>query len=182
MPGELIPPRDSISGSGRYGSYPYGAYTSLYGFGGGLYGGYPYSSYPYGDSGSLLPYLDPGSYYAANAASYGPPGPPPPIPNQNYSEEKPPAADAIAHIEVKVPPEAEIWFGSAKTRQSGSVREFASPPLPPGQDYTYEIRARWQQDGRTVVQTRKVTVSAGSWEVVDFTKAPVEQIGEMPRP
>ena len=56
-----------------------------------------------------------------------------------------------------------------------------SPTLTPGQDYTYEVKARWTEDGKEVVQTRQVDVSAGAWKTIDFTKAAPEQL-EAPKP
>jgi uncharacterized protein (TIGR03000 family) len=64
-------------------------------------------------------------------------------------------------ITVSVRPDAQILFGEAQTTQSGARRAFVSPPLAPGRDYVYEVTARWQEGGREVVQTRRVTVHAG---------------------
>jgi uncharacterized protein (TIGR03000 family) len=69
-----------------------------------------------------------------------------------------------------VPANAQVWFENARTNQGGAVRDFTSPPLTPGHVYTYEIRARWQQDGREIDQTRQVDIQAGSQVAVDFTK------------
>jgi uncharacterized protein (TIGR03000 family) len=78
--------------------------------------------------------------------------------------------EAPAGIEVRVPAGAQLWFGGDKTRQTGEVRVFQSPPLEPGKPYTYEVEARWTQGGKEVVQTRKVPVKAGTWTTVDFTR------------
>ena len=48
------------------------------------------------------------------------------------------------------------------------VRSFQSPPLTPGRRYAYEVRARWQANGRPVTQSREVRVTAGSNVEVDF--------------
>jgi uncharacterized protein (TIGR03000 family) len=50
------------------------------------------------------------------------------------------------------------------------MRRFVSPLLKPGREYTYQVRARWMEDGREVVQSRRVTVSAGAEVSVDFTR------------
>ena len=55
------------------------------------------------------------------------------------------------------------------TTVSGTERNFNSPPLDKGYDYSYTIRARWTQDGAPVEQTRKVAFKAGSQIRVDFT-------------
>jgi hypothetical protein len=45
-----------------------------------------------------------------------------------------------------------------------------SPPLTPGQDFTYVIHARWRdENGKVVDLTRHVPVRAGSQIMEDFT-------------
>jgi uncharacterized protein (TIGR03000 family) len=73
-----------------------------------------------------------------------------------------------ASITVEVPADAELWFAGTKTMQKGNVRQFVSPPLTPGKDFYYRILARWTDDGRTVEQTRTITVRAGEHLQVDF--------------
>jgi uncharacterized protein (TIGR03000 family) len=80
-----------------------------------------------------------------------------------------PRTEPTAHITIKVPADAEVWFDGTKMTETGSVRQFYSPPLTRGLDYSYEIRSRWRQDGRTVTQSREVFVSAGSHINLDFT-------------
>jgi uncharacterized protein (TIGR03000 family) len=75
-----------------------------------------------------------------------------------------------ACVEVRVPDSAQIWFDGQKTSQTGTERIFTSPGLESGQDYTYEVRACWTLDGKTVDQTRKVAVHAGNHVVVDFLR------------
>ena len=93
----------------------------------------------------------------------------------------PASQDVTAHVMVKVPADAEVWFGQGKTQQSGTMREFVSPALTPGQDFTYDIKARWTEGGQEVVQTRHVDVSAGAWKTVDFTK-PAPEVLDAPKP
>lgn len=45
-----------------------------------------------------------------------------------------------------------------------------SPALPAGKNFTYEIKARWMENGKPVEQTRSIHVQANAWQVVDFTK------------
>ncbi len=81
------------------------------------------------------------------------------------------ASDLTVHISVRSPADAEIWFEGSKTTQTGAMREFESPELKPGRQYTYEVRARWMQDGKKVSQTQTIEVSAGDRKTVDFTKS-----------
>jgi uncharacterized protein (TIGR03000 family) len=84
-----------------------------------------------------------------------------------YSE---PARDNTARIRLIVPAGAKVWFDSAATQQTGSVRDFQSPALTPGKDYGYHITVRWTDNGQDVTRTRPVGVRAGSSVTVDFTQ------------
>jgi len=69
---------------------------------------------------------------------------------------------------VAVPADAEVWLDGTKTTSTGALREFTSPTLTPGQRYTYQVRARWHENGHEVTQTQKVTVSAGADVTIRF--------------
>jgi uncharacterized protein (TIGR03000 family) len=153
--------RDGFFPGFYYGYYaPYEYYPS--------YGYYPsYSYYPSYDlgygAGSDLGYPD---SYGGVAPSY-PSGyltlePTSPVPPATALQ-----ADSTVHVAVSVPANAELWFGGAKTTSTGSVREFQSPPLTPGQ-YTYEIRAHWTENGRDITQDQNVVVSPGAHIAVNF--------------
>jgi uncharacterized protein (TIGR03000 family) len=79
---------------------------------------------------------------------------------------------APASLDLRVPASAEVTFETEKTTQTGAVRSFESPPLTPGRDYVYEIKATWTENGREVVRTRQVNVRAGEQVMVDFTPRP----------
>src|SRR5262249_61399111 len=73
-----------------------------------------------------------------------------------------PAEDQnAARISVVVPPNAQVFFDGEKTSQRGQFRRFVTPALEQGQNYTYEIRAVWDDNGNKVERTRKVQVRAG---------------------
>jgi uncharacterized protein (TIGR03000 family) len=155
-----------------FGSYPlYGGYRGFYSpFYGGYYGYYGPDYYDYYDgyyprarffgqrvyhdnylfdSGSVTD----GAYYGSTDTSSG-----------NSS-------NAVL-IDVKVPANAELWFDDAKTSQTGSMRQFASPPLDSEHNYSYEIRARWTENGRTVERTKNITVRPGQHLAVDMQRGP----------
>jgi len=71
-------------------------------------------------------------------------------------------------IDVRVPPNAEIWFEDAKTQQTGTFRAFISPTLETGQDYVYHVRTRWTENGQPVEKTRDLRVRAGDQLSIDF--------------
>ncbi len=80
-----------------------------------------------------------------------------------------PLAPAIARLQVLVPDaDAEVWVEGHKTSSRGATRNFESPELRPGKDFTYDVKASWKQDGKTVTEERQVSVSAGGFFVVDF--------------
>jgi uncharacterized protein (TIGR03000 family) len=83
----------------------------------------------------------------------------------------PAQAATPAHVTVRVPPDAELWFEGLKMTLAGSVRRFQSPPLTLGRLYAYEVRARWLVDGREDSLTRTILVSAGDSVEMDFPSA-----------
>ena len=154
-----------------YGYYPY-YYGFPYGYGyapyfSGYYPyGYGYSSYdsPYADDSSWYPGLG-GAYSPGNAGGFTSVSP-----LSGTSQGLAPSAQAdTAHVTVRVPAGADIWINGSNTDSAGPVREFQSPALTPGQQYTYEFRARWKNDdGREVTQTQQVALTAGAHARVDF--------------
>jgi uncharacterized protein (TIGR03000 family) len=170
-------------GAGRgYGGWGYGGYygSPYYsGWGNRWYGDTSWPSY-YGYSGSW--------YYPQTGFSYGTPSyyaaelPPsfaPDYYSENFSQPTmanngmmygagaPENANA-AFVTVRVPPDANIWFENYQSHQKGLVRNFISPPLNPGQQYVYDIKAEWMQNGKKVDQVRHVTVWAGGQTNVEF--------------
>jgi uncharacterized protein (TIGR03000 family) len=74
----------------------------------------------------------------------------------------------VAVIEVRVPENAELWIDDVRVAQTGLIRQLISPQLEPGEEYIYEVRARWLENGRSVTRSRKIVVQAGSNVRVDF--------------
>ena len=137
---------------------------SLWGWNNGWYGGYYnpwyYDGYAYG--GYPADYSS--FYYGPNTYS-----------DETYANQAPaggtmPDEDA-AMIAVRVPPDATIWFDGQKTTQTGPVRQFETPALDPGHDYTYSLRVKWNQNGRDVERAREITVHAGDRIGLDFLGA-----------
>jgi uncharacterized protein (TIGR03000 family) len=71
------------------------------------------------------------------------------------------AALARARIDLKVPAGAEVWFDGVKTRQTGNLRQFATPLLPHGGKYCYEVRVMWKDCSGEVTETRRLSLTAG---------------------
>jgi uncharacterized protein (TIGR03000 family) len=133
---------------GGYGYYPY-------------YGGYDYDSlgspndsgYTGSYEGTLPDYL---GYDFNSAPSAG-----------DSSSTATAEPDTIAHLTVKAPADAQIWFNGKPAATTGAVRQFNSPPLAAGK-YTYDVRARWTKNGHEVTENREVEVTPGSSVEVDF--------------
>jgi uncharacterized protein (TIGR03000 family) len=81
-----------------------------------------------------------------------------------------PTPDNKAQVTVVVPANAEVWFNGVRMHTTGGVREFDTPPLTPGQDYSYQVHARWTEGGRVIDRTRKVRVRANLQLKVDLTQ------------
>jgi uncharacterized protein (TIGR03000 family) len=159
---------------GGFGYYPYsyGYYPYSYGY------DYPYSYGTYPDVGSGLAhdpgYSSPYGYVTPDSAGGTTSVAPPAITSQSlYSPVSAAApADTLAHVTVKVPADARVWFENTPTTSTGPVRQFDSPPLAPGQRYTYEVRATWSENGQEVTQTQRVGITAGARVEVDFPVKP----------
>jgi len=74
-------------------------------------------------------------------------------------------------LNVSVPAGAEIWFEGTRTVQRGRLRQFISPPLIPGREYSYDVKARWTENGKELTQTRHLVVQAGDVMSVSFNSA-----------
>jgi uncharacterized protein (TIGR03000 family) len=117
-----------------------------------------------------------GGYQGYQQPSRPPTTPPPPgaapspqrytlqvtvLPQKN--EEGPTVALVVAHL----PEGAHIWFEDEPTKQTGNLRQFVSPPLMPGKNYTYTVRVEWPEDGQWVSQMHSFRVHAGDIHCVD---------------
>jgi uncharacterized protein (TIGR03000 family) len=75
---------------------------------------------------------------------------------------------APVQLSVRVPPNAELLVDGQKTRSMGPMRLLTSPPLEPGQQYVYQLEAKWMESGQEVTRTRTVEVRPGQVVTVDF--------------
>jgi uncharacterized protein (TIGR03000 family) len=144
-------------GSPRYGYGYYGGYGSYYPY---------YDAYPYAGSS---PAYDLGYYGDTRSIddNYVDVIPPPIIYQASYGNTDI-ARDTTAHLTVEAPADAVVWFDGTKMKTPGSLREYQTPTLTPGSQYTYEVRARWNENGREVTQTQEINIAAGSRVNVHF--------------
>jgi uncharacterized protein (TIGR03000 family) len=73
------------------------------------------------------------------------------------------------YVVVTVPADAKRYFDGVPTYQTGTTRTFYTPPLNPGKDYAYELKAELECDGRMFTQTKRILVRAGETTCVDFS-------------
>jgi uncharacterized protein (TIGR03000 family) len=137
----ISPARASAQGYGGLGAGPYGAGYQSRGY------SYGWGIAPYGRDDFYRGYYFPPLVPLTTAAS----------------------PDTRARIRLHLPADAEVWFEGHKTSQKGAVRDFYSPPLEPGKRFSYQVRARWTEDGRPVERERTVRVHADSRAEVDLT-------------
>lgn len=138
--------------SGYYGNQNYG-YGQGYGYG---------SNYGYSPS-----------YYSAPSTYYVEPA----IQTREVYYPAPTATQQSSNVMVLVPnPDAQVWFDNAQTSQRGMERTFTSPQLEPNHNYTYTIKARWTENGKTIDRQRQVTFQAGQSVTVNFRENTGESI------
>ncbi len=76
--------------------------------------------------------------------------------------------DETAMISVSVPEDAIVVVNGYRTSSKGSDRRFLSAGLRPGEQYSFEIRAIVNRDGKNLGSTRVVTLTAGRTANVQF--------------
>lgn len=111
-------------------------------------------------------YPDTGEIYVRS----GPPLKPAPPPFAGTGPALSPV-DSVGRFTVEVPAEATVWIEDQQMSQTGATRSFVSPPLAPGKTYIYDVRARWQENGREMEQRQSITVQGGSSSAVRFPTA-----------
>jgi uncharacterized protein (TIGR03000 family) len=170
-----------------YGGTTYApGYGMTYGYGGASTS--PYSYVGYGNTYTPYRFANSG-YRGVGYAGYGTTVPsswamapnsyvafyPPSFPRSSPAAPATPAgygggADNRATVQVEVPAGATLWFDGVQTKQTGAMRTFTTPALESGRSYHYDVKARWEQDGKPVERTRRVDVYPGARVTVDFNQ------------
>jgi uncharacterized protein (TIGR03000 family) len=160
----------------------YGSMYPAYGYGAGDYPTYRSYGYGYYNPGNSLnwnsspawgnntsysyPRTSDSGYYGGQGMVFGTSGYSGGYPYGTLSEDK----KNRAVLNLRLPSaDAEVWVGGDKTRSTGLLREFMSPPLDPEKKYSYEIKVRWMENGKEMTRTKKVSVRANAPTTVDFT-------------
>jgi uncharacterized protein (TIGR03000 family) len=82
-----------------------------------------------------------------------------------------------ALLTINVPVDARVLVNGMPTRSTGDLRRYVSRNLNPGFDYSYEVTAEANIDGKAVTQTKMVHLRAGDRVELAFdlrTREPVE--------
>jgi uncharacterized protein (TIGR03000 family) len=83
---------------------------------------------------------------------------------------------APATIVVTLPAGAKLTINRTPSRSTAVKRRFVTPPLKPGQDFYYTLKAEMVRDGRPVTTTARVPVRAGEERRVKLTFPPAESV------
>lgn len=71
-------------------------------------------------------------------------------------------------LRVEVPADAVVYVNGKLTTSKGTHRQYASYDLEAGRSYSYEVRVEYQANGKTVTESKTVTLTAGSDELLAF--------------
>ncbi|MEO8497267.1 MAG: TIGR03000 domain-containing protein, partial [Planctomycetota bacterium] len=148
--------------SGSYGSSG-GSYGSSGSSGGSSGGGVMYSSPIQSGKGYDSP-VQSGKYYSApiEGGTVVPETPPAPAGNEQTSS----ASEAT--LTVNVPNDARVYVNGVQTKSVGPERSYVSRGLQNGFNYTYEVRAEVEREGKMVEETKMVSLTAGRTARVAF--------------
>jgi hypothetical protein len=126
-----------------------------FGFGYGGFGPYGYGFGPYGydfgpfDDGSGAPLFVLPSFS-------GPSYPRWTLPNPALTTELP------ARLTVRYPPTSRVWLdGKWVPLEAAGEYILFSPALKSGEQYTFTVKLRWSQDGKTYEANRSITLGWG---------------------
>jgi uncharacterized protein (TIGR03000 family) len=79
-----------------------------------------------------------------------------------------PMRRAVLHISL--PADAQLSVNGAKTKQTGMLRHFYSPPLEAEKSYHYTFAWTYERDGQTIERKETIHVRAGDDKAVDLTR------------
>jgi uncharacterized protein (TIGR03000 family) len=164
-----------MGGYGGYGCYGGGYGGCMGGYGGyGCTGGYAmyggsggvYASF--GDSSGFGGYAgystsSPMMYSSAYGPGYS-------MPLTNFNQNSFGAQPSVnenrtdanqATLVVDLPANAKLLIDGQPTQLTSATRTFITPPLKPGQEYYYDLKAELNRDGKTLAATKRVTIRPG---------------------
>jgi uncharacterized protein (TIGR03000 family) len=130
------------------------------------------SALAYGSLGGFAGYVDPSYAGGSTANSYGYYANPASASSSGYLRLNGPAYPEVegdrAHLTIQLPPDAAVMIQGTVLNATGPIREFDSPPLSPGKNYTYDVEVTWKDGGKEMTQSQKIDVTAGARKEVIF--------------
>ncbi|HVK16765.1 MAG TPA: TIGR03000 domain-containing protein [Fimbriiglobus sp.] len=66
-----------------------------------------------------------------------------------------------AELSLEFPVDAAVTLNGKAVEGSGKARTLTSPPLKPGEAYTFDVKANWTADGKKYEWDRTVTLGSG---------------------
>jgi uncharacterized protein (TIGR03000 family) len=112
-------------------------------------------------SGSFSGYAIYGMGYGGPAVTFVPYG----TTNLN-----PPDGSEKSSLKVDLPKDAKFFVDGKEIPGSGTSRAFATPALPRGADFYYDLKAEVTVDGKPVTEEKRVIVRAGQTVTASFAK------------
>jgi uncharacterized protein (TIGR03000 family) len=73
-----------------------------------------------------------------------------------------------AEIRVNVPADAQVFINDQPTTSTGNEREYVARGLRDGETYQYRLRVEFADDGKQVVEKKRLLVQAGDVVELDF--------------
>jgi uncharacterized protein (TIGR03000 family) len=82
-----------------------------------------------------------------------------------------------ALLVVRLPADAKLMIDDYVAQSTSPVRTFITPPLEPGKEFSYELKAEAIRDGHQVSATKRVVVRAGqeTRAILDFQEGAVSR-------
>jgi uncharacterized protein (TIGR03000 family) len=115
------------------------------------------------DPGSAAPYYDNDLNSGSSLLDDGS-SPPPPLPGPSDDDSamrSQPKSNNAAILSVSLPTDAEVYINGKRTKTEGDVRNYVSRRLQSGQSQPCLVKAVIHRDGKRLVRTRTVALTAG---------------------
>jgi len=78
---------------------------------------------------------------------------------------------APATIQVSLPADAKLMIDDYVTKSTSASRTLQTPSLPVGKAYSYTLKVEVVRDGKTVTETKEISVHGGQVTPVSFDSA-----------
>ncbi|MBL8868049.1 MAG: TIGR03000 domain-containing protein [Planctomycetia bacterium] len=85
------------------------------------------------------------------------------------------SAATPARISIKLPADTVLFIDGKKNEKIGNTREFTTPPIPFGKEFSYDLKLVKTRNGQPEELTQKVVFQAGETVTVDFTEPTLDR-------